>query len=192
MAGVIARIGRLKVGSRRLPPYQSLIRAIIHQQLSGKAAATILGRFENIGKGGRFPRPEEIVATSSESLRAAGLSGAKTSYVRDVAQKTMDGFVPSLEECDAMDDEELIDRLTAIKGVGRWTAEMLLIFNLGRPDVLPVGDLGVRRGYQMAYKKRELPDGAELERQGQVWAPFRTTAALYLWRAVDFLKGEAW
>lgn len=192
MAGVIDRIGSVEIEPRRLPPYQSLIRAIVHQQLSGKAAATILGRFEKLSSGNHFPRPEEIVKASTEALRAAGLSRAKASYVQDVAQKTLDGFIPSLDECDGLDNEELIERLTAIKGVGRWTVEMLLIFNFGRPDVLPLGDLGVRRGYEIAYKKTESASVQELEKQGELWSPFRTTAALYLWRTADFLKEGEW
>jgi 3-methyladenine DNA glycosylase/8-oxoguanine DNA glycosylase len=112
--------------------------------------------------------------------------------VLGIAQKAVDGHIPTLDECDRMTDAEIVERLTSIKGVGRWTAEMLLIFNLGRPDVLPVGDLGVRKGFQFAYGKRKLPEPEQLSRYGLRWSPYRTAAAWYLWRAADFLDGEGW
>lgn len=121
-----------------------------------------------------------------------GLSRPKAGYIRDLAQKTVDGLVPTLEQCDDLTDEELIAALTAVKGVGRWTVEMLLIFNLGRPDVLPVHDLGVRKGFQFAFRKRALPESEALARFGARWAPYRTAVAWYLWRAADFLKDGGW
>jgi 3-methyladenine DNA glycosylase/8-oxoguanine DNA glycosylase len=125
-------------------------------------------------------------------LRSAGLSRPKAGYIHDLAQKSLEGLIPSLEDCDGMTDAEVVSRFTAVKGVGRWTAEMLLIFNLGRPDVLPVHDLGIQKGYKIAYRKRGLPEPSQLDRFGARWSPYRSTAALYLWKAADFLKGEDW
>ena len=150
MAGLIDRIGPVKLRPRRLPPFQSLTHAVIHQQLSGQAAGTILGRFRGLFGDDGFPTPEAVLKASPERLRSAGLSRPKASYVLGIAQKAVDGHIPALDECDRMTDVEIVERLTSIKGVGRWTVEMLLIFNLGRPDVLPVHDLGVRKGFQYA------------------------------------------
>ena len=190
MAGLIDRIGPVKLRPRRFPPFQSLTHAIIHQQLSGQAAGTILGRFRALFGEDGFPTPEAVIKASPERLRSAGLSRPKASYVLGIAQKAVDGHIPTLDECDRMTDAEILERLTSIKGIGRWTAEMLLIFNLGRPDVLPVDDLGVRKGFQFAYRKRKLPEPEQLARYGLRWSPHRTTAAWYLWRAADFLNGE--
>jgi DNA-3-methyladenine glycosylase II len=192
MAGLIDRIGPPKLRPRRLTPFQSLVHAIIHQQLSGQAAGTILARFRALFGGDGFPSAEAVLAASPERLRSAGLSRPKTGYLLGIAQKAVDGHIPSLDECDRMSDDELLSRLTEVKGVGRWTVEMLLIFNLGRPDVLPVHDLGVRKGFQFTYRKRKLPEPEQLARFGQRWAPYRTTAAWYLWRAADFLGGGGW
>ena len=131
------------------------------------------------------PPPAQVVKTSVESLRGAGLSRGKAAYIHGLAQYAVDGKLPSLKQCDRMTDAELLETLTAIKGVRRWTAEMLLIFNLGRPDVLPVHDLGVRRGYQIAYRKRQMPAPEALDRFGVRWSPHRSVAAWYLWRAAD-------
>lgn len=192
MARIIGRVGPMQLRPSRLSPFQSLTHAVIHQQLSGKAAGTILTRFRALFGDDGFPSPQDVLAVSPERLRSAGLSRAKTSYILDIAQRAAQDLVPSLEECDRMTDEELIERLTEIKGVGRWTVEMLLIFNLGRPDVLPVHDLGVRRGFQIAYRKRSMPKPEQLAQLGQKWAPYRTTAAWYLWRAAEFLEGGVW
>ena len=143
MAALIDRIGPIKLQPRRLPLFQALTKAIIHQQLSGQAAGTILGRFQRLLGNHYFPSPSEVLKLSTERLRSAGLSNAKAGYILDIARRADSGLLPSLDECDRMTDEELIDRLVEIKGIGRWTVEMLLIFNLGRPDVLPVHDLGV-------------------------------------------------
>ena len=192
MARVINRVGPPKLRPRRLPPFQSLTHAVIHQQLSGKAAGTILGRFRALFAGNDFPAPVAVREASPGQLRGAGLSRPKAGYILGLAQRAVDGHIPTLEECDGMTDTEIMERLTSIKGVGRWTAEMLLIFNLGRPDVLPVHDLGVRKGFQFAYRKRKLPEPEQLARYGVRWAPHRTTAAWYLWRAADFLEGDGW
>ena len=192
MAGLIDRVGPVKLCPRRLPPFQSLTHAVIHQQLSGRAAGTILERFRALFGDDGFPAPEAVLKASPERLRSAGLSRPKASYVLGIAQKAVDGHIPTLDECDSMTDAEIVERLTSIKGVGRWTAEMLLIFNLGRPDVLPVHDLGVRKGFQYAYGKRKLPEPEQLARYGLRWSPHRTAAAWYLWRAADFLDGDGW
>ena len=192
MAGLIDRVGPVKLCPRRLPPFQSLTHAVIHQQLSGRAAGTILERFRALFGDDGFPAPEAVLKASPERLRSAGLFRPKASYVLGIAQKAVDGHIPTLDECDSMTDAEIVERLTSIKGVGRWTAEMLLIFNLGRPDVLPVHDLGVRKGFQYAYGKRKLPEPEQLARYGLRWSPHRTAAAWYLWRAADFLDGDGW
>lgn len=193
MGRVIARIGedaRLKV--RVVDPLQSLVRAVINQQLSSKAAATIFDRFQALFPDSGFPSAKKILRTDLRRLRSAGLSRAKADYVRNIAEHVVTGVVPSLAECDGLADSEIVERLTQIKGIGRWTAEMFLMFNLGRPDVLPVHDLGVRKGFQIAFKKRKLPEPEQLDRHGEKWRPYRSTAALYLWRAVDFLTDGEW
>ncbi len=190
MANLIDRVGPLKLRPRRLPPFQALTRAIIYQQLSGKAAETIFGRFVALFGDGAFPTPQAVLKMPPECLRSAGLSRPKASYILGLARHAVDGLVPSLVACDALSDAELLDRFTQIKGIGRWTVEMLLIFNLGRPDILPVHDLGVRKGFQYAYRKRKLPAPEQLERFGTRWAPYRTAAAWYLWRAVELKEGE--
>ena len=192
MAKLIARFGPTDLKPRRLPPFQALAKAIIYQQLSGAAAGTILKRFKKLFEGKAFPTPTQVLQLDVERLRTAGLSRPKANYIRDLAQKTIDGVVPTLRECDRLTDAELVERLTCIKGVGRWTVEMLLIFNLGRPDVLPVHDLGVRRGYQIAYRKRTEPTPEQLDRYGVRWSPQRSAAAWYLWRAADGLADGNW
>ena len=192
MAKLIERIGPIRHRPRLLPPFQSLVHAIAHQQLSNKAASTILGRFQALFSANGFPEPHQVLQADVECLRSAGLSRPKARYILELAERTRSGHVPTLDQCHDCTDEQLLETLTQIKGIGRWTAEMLLIFNLGRPDVLPVHDLGVRRGYQIAYKKRKLPEPDQLDRFGERWRPYRTTAALYLWRATDFLKDGEW
>ena len=192
MAGLIERVGPVRLRPRRLPPFQALTHAIIHQQLSGKSAGAILRRFLALFDQEEFPTPQAVLKISSERLRAAGLSRPKASYILGMAQQAVDGAIPSLAKCQQMPDEELLERFTRIRGIGRWTVEMLLIFNLGRPDVLPIHDLGVRKGFQCAYRKRKLPEPEQLDRFGARWAPYRTTAAWYLWRAADFPDGGGW
>ena len=192
MARIVDRVGMVKLKPRRLPPYESIVHAIIHQQLSGQAAASILARFKTAFGAGGYPPADVVAGIDVETLRGAGLSRAKAAYVKDVAGKSLAGAIPTLEKCDSLTDAELIARLTSIKGVGRWTVEMLLIFNLGKPDVLPIHDLGVRRGFQRAYGKRALPEPKQLEKFGKQWGPFRTTASLLLWRAADFPKDGQW
>ena len=186
------RIGPFRLRPRRLSTFQSLTQAVIHQQLNGMAAAAILARFQRLFGNHAFPKPDEVLQVPLRLLATAGLSRAKAGCILDIAQRAVSGELPSLERCHVMTDADLINQLTKIKGIGRWTAEMLLIFNLGRPDVLPVNDLGVRRGFQVVYGKRKLPEPEQLESFGAGWVPHRTTAALYLWRAADFLRDGEW
>ena len=170
-------------------PFLALAESIAYQQLNGKAAATIYGRFHALYPG-TGPSPERVLETSDEAMRGAGLSRAKTLAIRDLAAKTIDGTVPSAARLRTLDDEEIIERLTSIRGIGRWTAEMLLMFRLGRPDVLPATDYGVRKGFALAYRKRSLPTPAKLLAHGERWRPWRSVASWYLWRAVDLAGGD--
>jgi len=188
MAVIIEKVGLLRLRPRRHSPFQSLTQAIIHQQLSGKAAGTILERFKKLFPDDDFPAPALVAKSSIDRLRTAGLSRPKAAYIIDLAGRCHAGLIPSVSDCHSLKDEEIIATLTEIKGIGRWTVQMFLMFNLGRPDVLPVHDLGVRRGFQIAHRKRNLPTPEQLAKHGIRWAPHRTHAARYLWRAADFGK----
>jgi DNA-3-methyladenine glycosylase II len=170
---------------KRRTPFQSLVLAVAHQQLHATAAGNILARFKKLFPGRQFPRPEDLAGVDDAQLRACGFSFAKIRAIRDIAEKTLSGVVPTGRRIAALSDEEIIARLTEVRGVGRWTIEMLLIFQLGRPDVLPADDFGVRNGFRLAYRKRALPKPKELLRFGARWRPHATTAAWYLWRAAD-------
>lgn len=163
--------------------YGALVRSIVGQQLSTKAARTIYERLCGLFGGGP-PSPQQLVAADHEALRAAGLSNAKATYLRDLAQHVIDGRL-ELDRLDELSDEEIIAELTAVKGLGRWTAEMFLMFHLGRPDVLPVGDLGIRRAVERHYGLDGLPSPDELRAIAEPWRPQRTLACLYLWRSLD-------
>ncbi len=186
-------LGRLilKVGpctlkpEKNCSPFQSLVRSVAYQQLTGKAAATILGRVTDLFPDRPFPEPEDLAGISDEKLRAAGLSRAKVAAVKDIAAKTLSGVVPTTKEIRRLSNEEILERLTSIRGVGPWTVEMLLMFRLGRPDVLPATDYGVRKGFALTYKLDELPTPKELLAHGEKWRPYRTTAAWYMWRALE-------
>jgi len=175
---------RLKPKMRR-SPFQSLVVAVAHQQLHDVAADTILTRFKKLFPGRRFPRPEDLTKVTDGQLRACGFSFAKIKSIRDIAEKTLAGIVPNTRQIAELPDDEIIARLTEVHGVGRWTVEMLLIFQLGRPDVLPADDFGVRNGFCHAYKKRNRPTVKELLVFGERWRPYRTTAAWYLWRVAN-------
>lgn len=164
-------------------PYEVLVEAITHQSISGKAAATIFGRVKALGSNGRIPTPEEMMKLRKPALRKAGLSGAKIVAMKDLAKKTIDGVVPTLEEAHKLSDEELVKRLVSVRGIGAWTVEMFLIFRLGRPDVLPIHDLGVRKGWAITYGKKYMPAPKELLKFGERWRPYRTVASWYMWRA---------
>lgn len=174
----------------RRTPFESLARAIAFQQLHEKAAESILKRFIALFPGRRFPRPAELLAADVDAIRGAGFSGAKVLALRDLAAKTLDGTVPTSRAITLLDDEAMVERLVAVRGIGRWTVQMLLIFQLGRPDVLPVDDFGVRNGFRIAYRRRTMPAPKEVLRYGERWKPYRTAAAWYLWRAADRAKQE--
>ena len=164
-------------------PYEVLVEAITHQSISGRAAATIFGRVKALGSNGRIPTPQEMLKLPKPALRKAGLSAAKILAMKDLAQKTIGGVVPTLEEAQKLSDEELVHRLVSVRGIGAWTVEMFLIFRLGRPDVLPVHDLGVRKGWAITYGKKHMPAPKELLKFGERWRPYRTVASWYMWRA---------
>jgi DNA-3-methyladenine glycosylase II len=164
-------------------PYETLLEAIAHQSISGKAAATIFGRIKALGSNGRPPSPEQMLKLRKPVLRRAGLSGAKALAMKDLAQKTIDGVVPTFEQAEKLSDEELVKRLVAVRGIGAWTVEMFLIFRLGRPDVLPIHDLGVKKGWSITYDKKHMPRPKELLAFGERWRPYRTVASWYMWRA---------
>ena len=169
-------------------PFEALVLAVAHQQLNGTAAGTILARFKKLFPKRRFPKPEDLVAVTDEQIRACGFSFAKIKAIRDIAEKVLNGTIPASRQIEKMADEEIIERLTEARGVGRWTVEMLLIFKLARPDVLPADDFGVRNGFRVAYKKRALPKPKAILKFGARWRPHATTAAWYLWRAADSTK----
>ena len=164
-------------------PYEILLEAIAYQSISGKAAATIFGRVKALSSTGGIPTPQEMLRLRKPLLRKAGLSGAKVLAMKDLAQKTIDGVVPTLEQAEKLSDEELVERLVSVRGIGAWTVEMFLIFRLGRPDVLPIHDLGVKKGWSITYGKRHMPKPKELLAFGERWRPYRTVASWYMWRA---------
>jgi methylated-DNA-[protein]-cysteine S-methyltransferase len=168
--------------------FVALAEAIVYQQLNGRAAATIFARVRALfPRAHEGPTAEQILRTSDQKLRGAGLSRSKLLSLRDLARRAVDGQIPTLAEVHRMEDEAIIERLTEVRGIGRWTVEMLLIFRLGRPDVLPVDDYGIRKGFQIAFKKRKPPAPKALLKHGDRWKPYRTVASWYLWRAVDLV-----
>jgi DNA-3-methyladenine glycosylase II len=184
MASVIEKVGRYRgwpdTGGTH---FDAVARSIVFQQLSGKAAGTIHGRFHGL-YGGRPPRPEELAATSDEQLRSVGLSRQKSAYLKDLGARVASGEIP-IETLHELTDDEVIAALTQVKGIGRWTAQMFLMFRLGRPDVLPDLDLGVQKAIQKAYRLRKLPTPERVKKIGAKWAPYRTVASWYLWRYLD-------
>lgn len=188
LQAIIEKVGPVRLRlNPRATTFEGLAESIVYQQLTGKAAATIHGRVLAL-----FPqkraRPEAVLGIGDDALRAAGLSRGKILAVRDLAAKVLDGSLPAVGSMRTMADDAIVEQLVKVRGIGRWTAEMLLIFRLGRPDVLPVNDYGVRLGFQLAYRKRRMPTPAELARAGEKWRPFRTAASWYLWRAVDLAR----
>jgi DNA-3-methyladenine glycosylase II len=196
LAALIARVGPCQVLPRAataaspLVHFEGLVRAIVSQQLSSKAASTIFGRVRVLGvdDAGAL-HPERLLAVPEEKLRAAGLSGQKARYVRDLSDHVVRGALP-LDRLHTLDDEAVIEALCAVKGVGRWTAEMVLIFQLGRTDVLPVADLGIRKGFQKLFQLRKLPEGPRMEKLAKPFRPYRSIACWYLWRLTEE-KAEA-
>lgn len=190
LARVIAAAGPCGlVPARDRTPWEHLARAIAHQQLNGTAAATILRRFVALyGEAATFPTPHQLLATPAPALRGCGFSTAKVAALQDLARQAALGVVPDTATLDALDDDAIVARLTVVRGVGRWTVEMMLMFQLGRPDILPVDDFGVREGVRLAYGLRQQPAPRALAAWGARWAPWRSIAAWYLWRAVDLSR----
>jgi DNA-3-methyladenine glycosylase II len=189
LANLIRAAGKFThTTSAQHSPFHSLARAIAHQQLNGIAAESIFGRFVglySVEGAAALLEAEMVLATPDEKLRAVGLSFAKIASIKDLARKTIDGIVPASEILHTLADEEIIERLTQVRGIGRWTVEMMLMSRLGRPDVLPIDDFGVRNGFRLAYGLRGMPTPRALAEFGARWAPYRSVAAWYLWRAVD-------
>ena len=186
LARLIKKVGpcTMKIRSRRTP-FVALVSAVTYQQLNGTAAETILKRFIALYPGKRFPTPEDVLATPEALMRGAGLSRAKTAAIKDIAAKTVEGIVPTSREILKLTNEEIVERLTSVRGVGPWTVEMLLMFTLGRLDVLPSTDYGVRKGFAVTFGWKDLPTPKELLEYGKRWRPHRSTAAWYLWRALE-------
>lgn len=190
LAELIDEIGIIKLPARRSrDPYLALLETIAYQQLAGSAAKKIWERvvalFDQEG-----PRPEKLIALGEEQLRSAGLSRSKAISMRDIAARTLSGQVPDAQRMKNMTDEDLFAALTQIRGVGPWTVEMLLMFTLRRPDIMPVTDYGIRKGFQMLYRKRQMPTPKQILKKAEVWRPYRTAAALYLWRIADSAKDK--
>ncbi len=185
LAAIIKSVGAYEIKLRK-DPFQSLVEAIIYQQLAGSAADAIYGRFVKIY--GRFPRPAQLLATPDSKLRACGLSARKIEYLKDLSSQVSDDRL-KLALLPKMPDEQVIEQLVQVKGIGRWTAEMFLIFCLGRPDVLPVGDLGLRKAMQQVYSLAELPSPARMREIAQLWKPYSSIATWYMWKSLEKFKG---
>jgi len=186
-AKLIQRVGPSRLAVTPRSPYEALVRAVAHQQLHGKAAEAILRRLTGLFPEHEFPPPDALLGREDQELRGCGLSAAKLAAIKDIAGKTLDGLVPCAEDAAILENEALIERLTALRGVGRWTVEMLLIFTLGRPDILPVDDFGVRDGYRKLKALEAQPKPKALAEIGEAWSPHRSTAAWYLWRASELI-----
>jgi DNA-3-methyladenine glycosylase II len=185
LAAVIAQVGPFDIGAGLGRPLDALARSIVYQQLSGKAASTILERVRAIFPRRKWFSPELILATPDETFRSAGLPRNKTAALKDLAAKTLDRTVPKHAALARMSDDEIIARLTTVRGIGRWTVQMLLLFHMGRLDVWPADDLGVRKGYAKTFRTKSLPTPKELEAIGERWRPYRSVAAWYFWRALE-------
>ena len=189
LAALIARSRRYDIAPLvSIRPFDALAESIAYQQLSGRAAAAIWSRVRALYPKGKRLDPQKILATPDDTFRAAGLSRAKIAALKDLAAKTIDGTVPSARALSRMSDDEIVARLITVRGVGRWTVEMLLLFDLGRPDVWPVHDYGVRKGFAKTFGRRKLPTPKELMKFGERWRPYRSVAAWYFWRALDSVE----
>lgn len=188
LARLVATVGPPRIRRERTAStFEALAQSIVYQQLAGAAAATIYGRLRALFPRGRLG-PEHLLALKDAALRGAGVSRPKMLALRDLARKSLDGTVPPIEKLHGMSDDAIVERLSQVRGIGRWTVEMLLIFRLGRPDVLPVADFGVRHGFKLAYDRRTMPAPKDLARWGERWRPHRTAASWYMWRAVDLAR----
>ena len=187
MRALVEEHGPLSMRQRRrgrpTDAYGILVRSIVGQQLSTRAASTIYGRVVELF-GGEVPAPAKLIAADPEALRAAGLSRAKVAYLRDLAERVEDGDL-DLDHLTELPDDQVSEQLTAVKGIGQWSADMFLIFHLGRPDILAVGDLGIRRAAERAYGLKKIPDAKTLTRIAEPWRPYRSLACLYLWASLD-------
>lgn len=182
----IARVGAYGLVPKKQDTFESLVQSIVYQQLNGKAAATIHARVLALFGGGKTLTPRRLLKTPAAKLRGAGLSANKLLAMRDLAEKTLSGVVAPRKELESLPDAEIIERLTAVRGIGVWTVQMFLMFKLGRPDVLPTGDFGVRKAFGLLYRKNgRLPPPSVLEKHGRRWAPYRSVASWYLWRRLD-------
>jgi 3-methyladenine DNA glycosylase/8-oxoguanine DNA glycosylase len=192
LAALIDRVGSCNLHIRHEHSiFYTLLRSIIYQQLAGSAAAAIMLRVEScLSVPGKLPDPQRLIETPDEKLRAAGLSRNKLLAVKDLAAKALDGTIPSWPLIDSMSEEEIIERCVKVRGIGRWTVEMLLIFRLGRLDVLPLDDYGVRKGIQYAYRMRQLPDKKRMLKLSERWRPYRSIASWYFWRACDLPENK--
>lgn len=185
MAKLIKNVGPCKLKVQTMQScFETLMESIVYQQLTGKAAATILGRVKAL-YGDNFPSPEQVIASEDQTLCAAGLSGAKTAAIKDLAEKASIGFLPDIEQLHNLSDEQIVEILSSVRGIGEWTVQMLLIFRLGRPDVMPSNDYGVRKGFARTYEFEELPSPKQLLLHAEKWRPYRTIASWYLWRSLE-------
>jgi len=185
-SAIVRRAGPCQLErAERFQPFEALLSSITHQQLSGKAAMTILGRVKDRLNDGRFPTPEQVLRVRVPTLRACGLSMAKALAVKDLAAKTLDGTVPTAKELHRLGDDAIIERITDVRGIGRWTVEMMLMFRLGRLDVMPIDDLGVRKGYSVLAGQKQLIAPKALLAASEPWRPYRSVASWYLWRVLD-------
>jgi len=183
---LITAVGPCRLETRRSDqPFEALVKSVAYQQLNGKAAATIHARLLDLYPDAPHPTPEQLLATADDTLRGVGLSRNKVAAIKDVAARTIDGTVPDRRAIGRLDDQAIVARLITIRGIGPWSVQMYLMFGLGRPDVLPIDDYGVRVGFQRAFGKRRLPTPAEVARHGERWRPHRTVASWYLWRATE-------
>jgi len=191
LSDLIEQVGVCALAARKKRSiFETLVRSVAHQQLHGNAARAILGRLKELYKGKSFPSAQDLLLTDNRKLRKCGLSQSKILAIKDIAKKALDGSIPSARKIRQMSDQEIIEQLVMIRGVGRWTVEMLLIFTLGRLDVLPVDDYGVRNGFGIIYRRGVLPKPKELQKFGERWKPYRSIAAWYLWRAVDLKRDK--
>ena len=183
---LIEQVGPFRHERRgKVEPFQNLMQSIIYQQLSGKAASTIHGRVLALFPDNGGPTPDKLLKLPNTHLRAAGMSWAKIASVQDLARKILEGVVPSARKLRRMEDEEIVSRLTEVRGIGEWTVQMMLMFYLRRPDVMPAGDLGVRKGFQLTYGLDDLPEPAAVIDHGEKWRPYRSVASWYMWRALE-------
>jgi DNA-3-methyladenine glycosylase II len=186
LARIILKVGSFPTKKQKpQTPFESLLRAIVYQQLAGAAAATIFGRVKALGSNGMCPTPEEILRARKAKLRRAGLSRQKIAAVKDLAKKTIDGTVPPLATIRRMSEEEILERLTQVHGIGEWSVHMFLMFQLGRPDILPIKDYGIQKGFQHVYGLADAPKPKAILEHAERWRPYRSIACWYLWRALD-------